>query len=69
MTLYSNTISLYDDLSEGVHSMLGKQIHAIADLSTLMKCHRDSCSWTDCLPVALFRADGFWCTRYASGNW
>ena len=25
--------------------------------------------WTDGPPVALFRADGCWCVRYASGNW
>lgn len=48
--------------------MLWEQIHAIAGLSTLMKCHQDSCSWTDGPPVALFRADGCWCVRYASGN-
>ena len=49
--------------------MLWERIHAIAGLSALMKCHQDSCSWTDGPPVALFRADGCWCVRYASGNW
>ena len=38
--------------------MLWEQIHAIAGLSTLMKCHQNSCSWTDGPPIALFRADG-----------
>lgn len=28
-----------------------------------------SSDWTDGPPVALFRADGCWCVRYASGNW
>ena len=49
--------------------MLWERIHASAGLSALMKCHQDACSWTDGPPVALFRADGCWCVRYASGNW
>jgi hypothetical protein len=49
--------------------MLWEQIQAVTGLAELIKCHQNSCNWTDGPPVTLFRADGCWCIRYASGNW